>query len=226
MRISLTGIVFLLLWTVTGYSQSAGCPCHDLNNTNTYVPDLIAKEFMDQHIGDLLQFQADWEESDIYLVTGDSVKGEYVRYSSLLDEMLWMRKDDYQKAILDRRFIKEIVIYNDLGIGQRFVKVKIKNNLHIKNSDTYMQILVEGNTSFLKQYITIEQSYSGEMFKKVNYFLHINDIYVQCSLKRSSFLKAFGEDKKQIKQILRSNHLSPNRESDLAKAVELYNRML
>ncbi len=214
--------IFLVLWSASGYSQSADCPCQKKNIGNAYVPNLIGKEFIDQHPGNLIQYHAYWKEADIYLVSGDSIKGEYVRYSSLLDEMLWMRKDDYQKAILDRRLIKEVVIHDDMGNIQKFIKVDYNKNMHLSNS--YMQLLSNGKTRLLKQYITTELP-SGEMFKKVNFFLFINGVYSGFSQKHSSFLKAFGEDKKQMKQIFRSNHLSVKKEADLIRAVEIYNSM-
>jgi hypothetical protein len=207
-------------------SQDQRCPCEIKLENEKKLSSIIGSEFIDKHYNNPLQYFSDWSKGEITFSNGNVVKDEYILYNVLFDEVLWMREYDYKKVIIDRRFIEAFVVYPKNSDSVRFVKVDFKNNHHIDNSDTFMQLLCDGKTRILKFIFAKESSYTGEIYYKETYYLNIGDEYKSFSLRQNSFFQLFGDDKKAVKQLFRTNHLSVKEESDLIKGMQIYNNTI
>lgn len=207
-------------------SQEQRCPCEIKMENEKKISSFIGSEYIDKHQNNPLQFFYEWSKGKIAFTNGDIVKDEYVLYNVLLDEVLWMREYDYKKVTLDRRFIKEFVVYPKNADSVRFVKVNYKNNQHPENTDSFMELLTDGQIRLLKYIYAVEASYTGEIYYKETYYLYKNNSFQSFSLRQSSFYQLFSENKKTIKQIFRTNRLSVKKESDLIQGIHLYNQSI
>ncbi len=206
-------------------AQDNNCACELKIENEKKMARLIGNEYIEKYQNNSLPLFSEWSEGEIISTTGEKVENEFLLYNILLDEVIWMRSYDHQKALLDRRFVKEFTLHPRNSPPVSFIKTDYKNRQHPENNSTYMQILWDGNTGLYKYIYAIEASYTSEVYLKENYFLLRDNTFSSFSLRQKSFFELFGNDKKQIKQIFRNNHLSVRKEDDLIRGIELYNTL-
>lgn len=224
-KISLLAFVLVFLQISVNCQDNNNCSCKE--NLNI-VPEneelLFGKAFYNRFVGKNVQFFYNWAVGDVYLTDSSIVKNKYLRYNGLIDEVLWMRNSDYQIAVLDRKRISKIVIKGpeDKPFAT-FVKVNHKNIQFPQNDDMYLQLLAEGQVSLYKKIEIVENKSNGELIRRDLYFLQKDSAFHSFQMRRSFFIQSFGDDKKTIRHILRSNFLSVRNESNLIRAIEIYN---
>lgn len=220
-------LLILLLHCIVfkAFTQGDRCPCEVKMENEKKLSSFIGSEYIDKNQNNPLQYFSEWSKGEITFNNGDVVKDEYVLYNVLHDEVLWMREYDYKKIKVDRRFIKEFIVYPKNSDSARFVKVSYKNH-HANNSDTFMKLLCDGNIRILKYIFATEASYTGEIYYKEVYFLNIGNEFNSFSLRPNSFFQLFGTDKKVVKQLFRTNRLSVKKESELIKGMQIYNESI
>lgn len=204
-------------------AQDSLC-CGIPTDVTSYSPQLIGRMFIDRHIDKPEQYYGYWQRGDVYLTNGEVVKNQYLRYNGLLDELLWMRENDFQSAILDRRFISKFVIHDEkTNSDWVFFKLNEKNIQHPEFDNIYMQLLADGKMSLYKNYQVEENSVSADITDHDYYYIDYNGDFSRIAANRWSLYKLAGEQKKMMKHVIRSHHLTVREENNLKQAVELFN---
>jgi hypothetical protein len=209
------------------HCQDNSCVC---KGSSEIIPEneslLTGKAFNNKFVSNNVQYFNSWSIGTIYLKDSTIVKNKYLRYNALLDEILWMRNSDYQVAVLERSKIDKVEFFDKgKNLIVTFEKVDHKNIQHPENEDMFLQLLVTGEVNLYKKAEVVENKSNAELVKRDFYFLYKNGEYINFQNKRILFVRAFGADKKLIRHILRSNFFMVRNESNLIKAVEIYNQL-
>ena len=87
-------------------------------------------------------------------------------------------------------------------------------------------MLTEGDVSLYAFRRTILISNRNEVYEKDEYFLRIENDYLEITPRRFSLLRALPEYKSRLRQIIRKNRLRVKNEPHLIKAILLLNESL
>jgi hypothetical protein len=218
-------VIFILLIYLIPVTkaQDTGCSCELKMGNEKNGTKPIGKEYIEKYLDNPILFFHEWSKGDVISTSGEKIENKFLAYNILLDEIICIQGNDDQKTIPDRRSVKEFTILPANSRPVNFVKTNFKNRQHPENNSTYMQLLYDGNTGLYKYIYAIEASYTGIFYRKETYFLLRDGTFRSFPLRQKGFIQLFGDNKKQIKQIFRNNHLSIKKEDDLIRGIELYN---
>ncbi|MBN2519130.1 MAG: hypothetical protein JXB17_01380, partial [Bacteroidales bacterium] len=106
-------IIILIGITHISYTQNYFCKCNKNYENEKYLEEkLVGKIFVNPLVSNNLQFFNEWTIGEIYLQNGKTVKNKYLRYNGYLDYLLWLRKSDYQTAIINRETVAGFKLYD------------------------------------------------------------------------------------------------------------------
>lgn len=221
-------IIFSSVFISNSFSQITDCGYKNINSeVPVYETTLQGKAFYNQHPNKDKQFYNNWAKADIYLTNNTLVKNKLLRYNALLDEMLWMREEDFQIIILNRKNIASVYFYTENNnMPTKYIKIDHKNLQHPNNSNMFVQLLsdVDGKVQFLKKIEVAENTNDMKLEKTERYYIYKNNEYKRLVLGKLFLYKLFGNNKKHIKQIIDDNKLSAKKEQDLIKAIHIFNQ--
>jgi hypothetical protein len=226
----------ILLIVLTAYfcsilhSQQYECDCNEVNGSyNNFLQNLlISREYYNpiRHFDGEQYFSA-WTPGNITLVNGVTVRDMTIRYDKYLDDILWLRQTDFKTGVINKSIVSGFDLYNtDYQLIGSFVKKRI-NPPGMAPIDAFLQVLAEGTVS-LYVYRNVVQAISvSRTVDNTIYYICIGSDCRSVALRRKSLIKTPGIDKDMMKSIIRSNRLTIyNDETDLAKAVYLYNEAI
>jgi hypothetical protein len=207
-------------------AQTSGRICDTaISAERMFGARLLAKTYVNTNGTNSKQYYNNWSNGEVKLVNGDIVKNELLRYNLLLDELLWLRKIDYSTGMVYKNTVEEFTLFNDSSASiARFKKAQLQSWYSSDSAYTYLQVLAEGKVSLFVQR-NISNS-TNELKAKNKYYIETDGVYAGFAPNLSSFCAPLKDDKKKMKSIVHTNHLTIRNELDLIKAVDIYNESL
>jgi hypothetical protein len=178
--------------------------------------------------------QDDWVKGTIELVDGDVYENIDIRYNSYTDQLIAYNSRIRTLYTVDKnivnRFSFKDYFYGENFKMREFVKLDC-NKLH--SGVGFFEQLYKGNTMLLAFHHIDELKVSPyvdrlgrmnnvEYKKRVDYYLYDSKKeFKKVSIKRRSILKAFPENKKEIKKTLRQSKIVLQNKDTLIQAIGL-----
>lgn len=210
--------ILSLLLTI-GFSATA--------QTDLFDDDVLcARQYNNKYPTDQKQFFGNWERGTVLLENGKTASGYFLRYNQMLDELAWLREDDYNVGLVIKENVRE---FTQGGIDEgtepkRFLKVLVPELAGLQKTMMYLQVLADGQTRLFCQHKAKLTTHTGLISPKSYYYLDYGGKLHKISLNRWSFYQTFSKtDRAIVKDVIRKNHLQVHRIVDMARAVELFN---
>jgi hypothetical protein len=120
-------------------------------------------------------FNNDWQLGDIFLIDGEEIKNEYIKYNFLLDELFWFEPKSGETIKLDKEAIAKFHFLNLNGDTSFFFrKIKIKKDVFADSSEIFTQEIYLGKLSlfvfhsiYVAERVTITKN--NDLFEKEIY---------------------------------------------------------
>ncbi len=184
-------------------------------------------------------FRGDWFRGSVILEDGRIADDKMLAYNGMQDQLIWLDKKGGKVLTLDKGLIAGFVLRDDKGEEMRFRKIRVKPLLQNDSVPVYAQVLFEGeNISLYAQRKIVNdytETYGGYVTSASRRYLAIKPVYLfrvhgrqrdrEEKINRKTLYAIFPEKKKEIRKILRKNHLSLHNEYQLIRAIELIDQM-
>jgi hypothetical protein len=223
-------ILFILL--VVRCTASYG---QTINIDSIFEPPLRGETFQKETGTEGKQFyNDDWMPGDIKLNSGETAFNKQLKYSVLMDEVIWLQAGTFRQVKLEKHFITEFCLKGQQGKVIRFIKTRVKQPSMNDSTDIFVEVLVE-NAASLYAFRTVwveetsnivngVQTYVRNIVPQPQYILKLpdqKDITLK-RIKKKIVVNALPEKyRNTIKATVQENHLSIRTEEDLIKLVTL-----
>lgn len=183
---------------------------------------LISKFYVRKPYSQEMVFFKIWNSGDIHLENGYTLKNIMICYDRMEDLLVWVRESDLKMGVVNREIVKGFTINDTLpGLSYYFEK---ENSIVSWVDDIYFQVMAQGFLTVRSWRKVQKSTSSSDLSFYDRFYLTINGSTKSFSLNRASFLANLGPYKKEMRQIIRKNHLRiTDNEADLIKAVNLFN---
>ena len=217
---------FILVTQCLAQSSDSNCDQTE-QKKDIYEEHLIGRMYINLHPNIPIQFFNPWQAGDVYLENGTTVTNKYLRYNGLNDQLLWIRKSDFQSAIVERQTVKSFILYNeDNSLMAYFKKINVTGINWGGKKDVFMQVLVDDSISlYVYRKVDLYKN-RYEFFLDYAYYIHKDDQLQKIKLNRWSLYKILPEYKKEIRSIIRSHYYKPKKENDLKNIFKHLNRTI
>lgn len=179
-------------------------------------------------------WENDWYVGNIYLKNSEKLKGYYLRYDILRNQIEIIVDDQYN--YITHHQIDSLEWYNVKKLKQsRLINCA---NYEIKEADFngFMEVLVDGEVMLLKRKFvySLRESTSPTLVNDTDnetrvfetYYIMQNDTMEELAGGRRKNIKVLDQYKKQIEKFIKDNSLGFNAENDLINIVNYYNYLL
>ena len=173
-------------------------------------------------------YNKEWQNGDIELSTGETIYNSKLKYSILQDEVIWFNENINQQIQLDKPLIIGFVLKNNGGTVTHFVQIQSTNPF-------FAEIAAEGSYSlYIQRRVKItneDVNIDGGNYRLQKItpapLYHIKTesgkLFSTDKISKSALFKALPEQKEQIMQIIKSNHLKLKKEKDVIRLIQLLN---
>lgn len=112
------------------------------------------------------QFLADnWQSGDVFLLTGDVIKNQLIRYNIYSDDLIWFETSSNAFVKLDKGLISGFNMHlKDTGSTIHFVKVNLKEEQSELKSSIFLQRLLAGDISVLAHRKVVQTGRTESVF--------------------------------------------------------------
>ncbi len=173
MRIRFIILLIVQIITLNTFAQEKYCNCNsESKQSSSFEVNLIGKAFTNKYPGRSQQFYKSWLPGELQMSDGTTVKNKILGYNRLLDELIWVRKPDYQQVVLNKKTIAGFTLYglNNIKIAE-FKKLYLKDWLTGDSTSTYLQVLVKGRlTLYVERKVVLIRN-TDEFQNKDQYYL-------------------------------------------------------
>jgi len=218
-------LIFLVLPAVIqAFAQQENCNCSSVDDYSVWLQEgLITKEYTNPakgYVGNPYLF--DWLYGEVELKNGDIIKDIILRYDRYTDELLWLRKGDYRKGVINKENVAGFRLIDEFARQEMdFTRRKILLPW-IDSAEVFLQVMVTGKISYQVYRKLKEEAVEFRLIDNTKHIIsHEGKDYV-ISLRRRSLLEMPFIDKIEMKKILRKNHLII-RDNEQALALAIYN---
>ena len=97
------------------FAQSADCQCDSFEYEKYFEEKLVGRAFVNHNVRNKIQFFNNWTKGDVIFINGVVAKNKLLRYNGFNDELVWLRKSDFQVSVINRQAIQGFTLYNDDG---------------------------------------------------------------------------------------------------------------
>lgn len=220
-----------ILWIIIILIQGVNKLNAQNNNLSAYKTALIksvsapisATLFINEHPSKKDQFTSEWTLGNITFTNGRLAKNCNLRYNCWLDELIWLRPNDFKTGMVFKSSVKEFSLTAANGDHKTFLN--FYDNTGLVKQYIYIEVLTEGAISL---YCHRKVSYikSSDIFSNNHqYYLKKEGEMLKIKIRKSTFKELLTiDDQKALKIILRENHLKFKDEYQLAKALEILNQ--
>jgi len=187
---------------------------------------LCARQYNNKYPTNQKQFFGNWERGVVLLENGKIASGYFLRYNQMLDELAWLREDDYNVGLVIKENVRE---FTQGGIDEgtkpkRFIKVLVPELAGLQKTMMFLQILSDGETRLFCHRKAKLTTHTGAISPKSYYYLDYGGKMRKISLNRWSVCSVLDKpDRAIMKKVLRENHLHVRKIDDMAKAVDSFN---
>ena len=144
---------------------------------------------------------------EVELKNGDIIANIVLRYDRYMDELLWLRKEDYRKGVLNKEIVTGFRLMNEFT-NQEMTFTKRKILLPwIDSTEVYLQVMVTGKISYHVYRKSKEEAVEFTLIDNTRHIVSHGGKDYLVSLSRRSLLDIPFIDKTEMKKILRKNHL-------------------
>ena len=229
----------LLIFCITAFGQN-NLPVGVSTVDSVFAPKLTGETYTEfkRFRGDPF-ITDDWMESDILLVTGQTVHKKNIKYNGLLDQVVWLNPVNANKYTLDKLAISEFWYKNALNQPVHFKRISVSDSKTGRTTEVFVEAIIEGKISLYIQHrmmkveaeniIENNKTYSIDVLsEKQLYYIKLpsGTYFVTNRITRNAFFKLFPDQRKAINKLLIKNHLNFRSESAVQKIIELMNREL
>lgn len=178
-------------------------------------------------------FNREWVESAVILSTGDRIDGVKIKYNGFLDEVIWQNTSNFKKFKLDKSYICEFWLKDEMDSTIHFQRLNITDSTVKNPSGIFVEVAVEGTLSLYIQHKVshlVDELVAYKYFiiyeKTPLYYIKLpSNLYFRMSdLNRKDFLNLFPKQKKTLSKMFRANHLNLKTEKGLIRAIDLMNK--
>ena len=225
--------ICLLLLLLSSYnsvkSQNGTVPCmNTMVNDSSIFEENISGEFFirtELYKGSVF-YNPDWRYGSILFENNKKVYHKYLNYYMITGELFWLRSSDYKQVIVDKETVKEFTVYPKENNKQEiFRKLTFRPWYRLDSITEFLQVLSEGEINLFAYRSTNINKTTDEVFPRIEYYFQLKNGEIKFLRKgRWSLYDVAGVNNKIMKKIVRSNHFRVRQESDLIKAVDLFNR--
>jgi len=178
-------------------------------------------------------FNGQWVESSVLLSTGERIDGVKIKYNGFLDEVIWQNTSNFKQFQLDKSYISDFWLKNDMDSTIHFQRLNITDSTARNPSGIFVEVAVEGKLSL---YIQHKVSHLVDELVAYKYFIIYeqtplyyiklpSNLYFRMNeLNRKAFLNLFPEQKKTLSKMVRTNRLNLKTEKGLIRAIDLMNK--
>jgi hypothetical protein len=217
----------LLLMIVRAYSQEGSCNCSSADEYSRWLlKGLIGVEYFNPVNGFKgSQYLQDWAYGDVELTDGEIIRDVIIRYDRYADQLLWLRKMDYRKGMLNKDIITGFTVKDFWNKPQsHFTKRRIFLPW-LDSTEVFLQEMVVGDISFYVYRKVKEEPVEYSLMDNTRYILETGGKDYVIPLKRKSLLELPFIVKADMKKVLRHNRISVlNNEKGMTMAIDFYNR--
>jgi len=222
----------LMIISISGYGQ--GNDCCSIKNQITYGPSLPGELFRPiVSIDNSTWFNKDWLTADIEMANGEIVRNKEVKYSGMLDELLWNEPESNTTVMLDKAAINRFHFINLNGDSSvYFSRLKVKRDLIADSVDIFGEEIFRGELSL---YVLHTYFIERREVSAINGIYSENDIYAEVpvyyfklqnnkiigfkKLNRKNLYALAPEKEDQINLFFRQN--SPGKDFDRSELIKL-----
>jgi hypothetical protein len=194
----------------------------NLTHDEMYQPRLVGERVPFEYVGnpDQLHLRS-WFPGEIMLVDGQTRKVSALRYNAFRDELVWLSDND-QLVRIEKNRIEGFRIFNSLsGDTLHFEKLQVRVPLRREPITIFAEVLRDGDVS-VYVYRNIKSG-GREVIRDGNtaferrvyaddyvYYLVFpdNEMVSFRNLRRNSLLRAFPDNRREIRQALRQHFFS------------------
>ena len=218
-----------LVIAISFFSVHAQIDMPDCNASyfdSLFAPVLTANyyhNFTSQNKDDFID---DWRVGEVVYANGVVFENKTLRYNGVIDELVWMRLNDYQTGIVYKEKIDRFILYKSSTQNSRtFIKTNLPIWLTGSGGDVYLELLsTEGQYTFYCFRKMKKNATEGETYEKFMYFVSVLGDYKKIRLGKKQLLSLIDKnDQQQIKKLFRQSKLNLHKENDMSTAVDLVN---
>lgn len=179
-------------------------------------------------------YNNEWITSDIKLSSGEMVFDKKLKYSILLDEIIWLQPNGYSQVKLEKHFIDAFYFKTGNGKTVCFKRIRVKLPQSPDSTDIFAEVLAEKTASlYVFRTVRIEgtvnnvngiERYLDNIVPEPQYILVLPDLQnsIFKKISKRSIIKALPEKyRTTFKDIIQQNHLTVRNENDLVKFIVL-----
>lgn len=231
-----------LLWlafTIFYYNMGVSQLLEETSHVADHEPRLSGEMiyFIESTIGSQY-FLNSWVIGEITLASDEKIFSNNLNYNGYIDELIWVHPEYFRHVIIDRNNVKEFTL-EDKNTRYQFTNLGLMDEQALKGFNFYAQVLYNGN---FKLYARRQVSRIGSDFfvqgsKRINrtkveptpmYFIQIpgREMVSIRKLNRRELLLAFPENRREIRQALRSNRIQLYNEDAFIRAMPLLENII
>jgi hypothetical protein len=179
----------------------------------------------------------EWITGDVLLETGITAERNLLRYNGHLDELFWLHEGDYQQVLVDKKMVREFLLYPPGSAEpKRFRRIEVNSPVLIGKDEIFGELLHEGDISVYSYRRIIEKGrgdyrvgnrlYGGIIIEPSHLYIFIlpdGTAQVTRKIRRRRILDMFPEHRTEIRDLLRKNRIRPRNEKELIIAAEILN---
>ena len=228
---------FLIVVSFSAIGQNTGFYWNNLKESSNRLQGKIMGEmFYISPLGSQLFFlQDDWVEGTLELEDGDIYENINIRYNCRLDELIAYNERIRTLFAVDKDILKRFV-FKDYSFGRESYKEREFVKLYydgLHSGDRYFERLYSGKATLLAFHYIDEVKVAPyvdrlgrmsnvEYKKRIDYFIYNSEKeFSKIQIKKRLILKAFPENKKKIRKIIRQNKIIIQGEDTLIQAIKL-----
>ncbi len=231
-----TGIV--LLFSLSGIPQNQSAWITLNSNSNRFEGKLSGETFYLSTVANGNFFlQNDWVTGSITLTDGDTFENIKLRYLAYGDEIVAYNENLRTLYIVEKKLVKEFTFKSTSDFGENNeIKFINLNSLNLQGGKSYFEELYSGGARLLAYYNVEEYKVSPftdrlgntrdtEYKLVVKYYLFNdkNELY-RILRNKKSFYRIYPNHKKEIRKLIRKNHISLVGQNSLLQAFTLLDK--
>lgn len=216
----LFALIIVLAFTFQDIYGQKNCCCgiNDKTDSEPYLSGELSVPA--SSVDPATYFNPEWLSGDIYLSNGEVARNRLIKYSGLVDELLWKEPGSNSIIKLDKELIARFHFLNFKGdTSVSFRKIKIKLNIITDSGEVFGQVIYEGSLSLLVLHAFFIEGREVVFQDGIPYLKNVyaeepvyifsydgNKTFVTRSLNRKSLYAFSSDNKDKIKEFLRTNN--------------------
>ncbi|MFN3555814.1 MAG: hypothetical protein ACK4VN_07615 [Bacteroidales bacterium] len=220
--------IFLMLFSLLGSTDAGHEPPREvLLAGEVYMPVF-------NYSGDPW-YNDNWTEGSVQTMLGEEYQHQPLMYNMLLDEVFWLSPGLRQPVMLDRGQVKAFSLKDQQGVLTWFEQVYIPDPITGNRVGKYARVMHRCDSFRLFALTHKQVSSRSERINRGGHIVHVRILrdsrryFIEradgqrmwVGLRHRSFLNAFGDQKAEVRSLLREQNVRVRDERTLALAVRL-----